>query len=118
MLAIDSDKTAKKRKRLPIPRLLGVDSTRIPYMQGLMVTCTDEQYKANIKNLPESWQDVNEKGTEVTKRQLVMAAWGEYKNDHNALLFQETILNTRAHTHKVTQYDTLLAQSVVTHNDV
>jgi len=46
-----------------------------------------------------------------------MAAWGEYKDDHIALLFQQAILNTKAHPNTITQYDTLLAQSVVS-NDV
>jgi hypothetical protein len=47
-----------------------------------------------------------------------MAAWGEYKDDHNTLHFQEAILSTNAHLHTVTQYDTMLAQTIVTHNDV
>ena len=47
-----------------------------------------------------------------------MAVWGEYKDDHVALQFQEVVLSTRAHPHAVTQFDTLLAQSVVKHNDV
>ena len=40
---------------------------------GLVDTYTNEQDKAVINNLPESWQDINEKGTLVTKRQLTMA---------------------------------------------
>ena len=116
--AMDIDKTHRKRKRLPTPWLLGTEPIRIPHVTGLMDTYTDDMYKVVIHNLPELWHDINEKGTLATKRQLTMAAWGEYKDDHNALLFQQAILNTRAHPHTVTQYDTLLAQSVVMHNDV
>jgi len=107
----------KKRKMQPPPRLHGMDPNMIPFLKGLIDTYTDEQFKAAIKKLPEAWQDLNEKGIIVTKRQLLIAAWGEYKDDHGTLQFQEAILSTRAHPHTVTQYDTLLAQSVVTHND-
>ena len=95
-----------------------MDPIRIPHLTEFLDTYTDEQYKAIINNMPDLWQDINEKGTLVTKRQLKMAAWGEYKDDHSALLFQITILNTKAHPYTVTQYDTLLAQSGVMHNDV
>jgi hypothetical protein len=105
-------------KRLLTPRPPGIDQLRIPHLAELLDTYTNEQFKTSINNLPDSWQDINDKGTIVTKRQLKMATWGEYKDDHSALLFQTTILNTRPHPHTATQYDTLLAQSVVTHNDV
>jgi hypothetical protein len=64
-----------------------MDPIRIPYLKGLLDTYTDEQYKVAIKNLPEYWQDVNKNSKVVTKRQLIMAAWGEYKDAHSALLF-------------------------------
>ena len=64
------------------------------------------------------WQEINEKATIVTKRQFLIAVWGEYKDDHSALQFHEAVSSTRAHPHTVTQYDTVLAQSFVTHNDV
>ncbi len=47
-----------------------------------------------------------------------MSTWGEYKDDHSVLMFQTSILNTRPHPQTVTQYDTHLAQSAVTQNDV
>ena len=43
---------------------------------------------------------------------------GSYKDDHILLQFQHTIMSTRQHTSTVTQYDTLLAQSIVDQNDV
>ena len=73
-----------------------MDPIRIPYLKGLLDTYTDEQYKAAIAKLPEAWQDVNEKGTLVTKGLLLMAAWAEYTDDYSALQFQEAILNTGA----------------------
>ena len=45
-------------------------------------------------------------------------ALGAYKDDHNVLLFQQAVMSTRQHTNTVTQYDTLLAQSIVNQNDV
>jgi hypothetical protein len=47
-----------------------------------------------------------------------MTLWGEYKDDHIALQFHEAILSTREHPQTVTQYDTQLAQSIATHNNV
>jgi hypothetical protein len=47
-----------------------------------------------------------------------MAHWGAYKDDHSVFTFQQTILQTRHHPNTVTQYDTLLAQSIVEQNDV
>jgi hypothetical protein len=65
----------------------------------------------NAKRLTaENGQRAGEKGTLVTKRHRTMAVWGEYKDDHSALLFQQAILNTKARPSTVTQYDTLLAQ--------
>ena len=46
-----------------------------------------------------------------------MALWGECKDDHNAFQFQQAILSNREHPQTITQYDTLLAQSIVAHND-
>jgi hypothetical protein len=115
---IDPDETHRKRRRIPTPWLLGTKPIRIPHLTGHLDTYTDEYYKVVINNLPKSWQDINEKGTLVTKRQLTMAALGEYKDDHNALVFQQAILNTRAHPHTIMQHDTLFAQSVVMHNNV
>ena len=61
---------------------------------------------------------MNDRGTTLTKRQLDMARWGAYKDDHNVLTFQQTIMLTRQYPNTVTQYDTLLAQSIVEQNDV
>ncbi len=61
---------------------------------------------------------MNDKGITETKRQLEMAQWEAYKDDHNVLTFQQTIMLTRQFPTTVTQYDTLLAQSIVDHNDV
>ena len=47
-----------------------------------------------------------------------MAQWGAYKDDHSILKFQQTIMSTRQHTNTATQYDTLLAQSIVDQKDV
>jgi hypothetical protein len=87
-----------------------MDPNTIPTLKNLLDTYTGEQFKAVIMKQPKAWQEINEKGTIVTKRQLLMAVWGEYKDDHNALQFHEAVLSTRAHPHTVTQYDTLLAQ--------
>jgi len=74
--AIELDNKMIKRRMLPTPRLPGMDPIKITYLKGLFDTYTDEQYEATIKNLPEAWQDVNEKGTVITNRLLLMAAWG------------------------------------------
>jgi hypothetical protein len=81
------DFSKRERGMPPTPRLHGTDPIRISFLKGLLEAYTDEQYKAAIKNLPDAWQDVNEKGKFVTKRQLLMAAWGEYKDHHIALQF-------------------------------
>jgi hypothetical protein len=47
-----------------------------------------------------------------------MAQWGSYKDDHSVLTFHQTILSTRPFPQNVTQYDTLLAQSIINQNDV
>ena len=61
---------------------------------------------------------MNERGTRVTKRQLEMAHWGSYKDDHSVLTFQQTIMHTKQHPKTVTQFDTLLAQSIFEQNGV
>jgi hypothetical protein len=87
-------------------------------MSELLATCTDEQYNTVIHHLPKGWTATNERGNVVTKRQLEMAQWGFYKDDHIVLTFQQAILSTRQHPQTVTQYDTLLAQYILDHNDV
>ena len=47
-----------------------------------------------------------------------MAQWGSYKDDHRVLTFQHAIISTRPFPQNVTQYDTLLAQSIVDQSDV
>jgi hypothetical protein len=64
----------RMHKRLPTPRPPGKDPHRIPHLAELLDTYTDEQFKTTINNLPDSWQDTNEKDTIVTKRQLKMAS--------------------------------------------
>jgi hypothetical protein len=61
---------------------------------------------------------MNDRGIRVTKRQLEMAHWGAYKDDHGVLTIQQTIMQIRHHPNIFTQYDTLLAQSIVEQNDV
>ena len=61
---------------------------------------------------------MNDRGAKVTKRQLEMAQWGAYKDDHIVLKFQQTITRTEHHTNNATQYDKLLAQSIVDQTDV
>jgi hypothetical protein len=74
----------KKRYRTPPPQLLTPKATKIPIWKQLLDTCTDEQYKEIINQLPAAWQATNEKGDRVTKSQLQMIIWEEYKDDHNA----------------------------------
>ncbi len=47
-----------------------------------------------------------------------MAQWRAYKDDHSVLKLQQTIPNTRQYPNTVTQFDTLLTQSIVKQNDV
>ncbi len=47
-----------------------------------------------------------------------MAGRGSYKDDHCVLTFQQAIISIRHYPRSVTQYDTLLAQSIVDQNDV
>jgi len=47
-----------------------------------------------------------------------MAQWEAYKDDHTVITFQQTIMLTRQFPTIVTQYDSLLAQSIVDQNDV
>ena len=54
----------------------------------------------------------------LQKDNLKWRTGGAYKDDHNVLTFQQAILHTRHHPNTVTQFDTLLAQSIVEHNDV
>jgi hypothetical protein len=58
MHAIDPNKTHRKCRRLPNPRLLGTDPMRIPHLTGLLDTYIDKKHKAVINNLRESWQDI------------------------------------------------------------
>jgi len=67
MHATDPDNTYRERRWLPTPRPLGTDPIRIPHLTELLDTYTDEQYKARINNLYDSWQDKNEKGALITK---------------------------------------------------
>ena len=87
-------------------------------LTDLLATCTDEQYTQIIHQLPEGWSTTNDRGTRVTKRQLEMAHWGAYKDDHSVLTFQQTIMHTRQYSNTVTQFDTLLEQSIVEQNDI
>jgi len=47
-----------------------------------------------------------------------MTQCGAYKDDHSVLTFQLAILSTRQHANTITQFETLLAESIVNHNDV
>ena len=68
--------------------------------------------------MPEGWIATKVRGNIVTKRQLEIANWGAYKDGHIVLKFQQTIMSIRQYTHTLTQYDTLLAQSIVDQNNV
>jgi hypothetical protein len=61
---------------------------------------------------------MNDRGTIATNRQLEMKQWEAYNADHNVLTFQQTIMHTRQYPNTVTQYDVLIAQSIVDQNDV
>jgi len=71
-----------------------------------------------MEHLPEGWSVTNDKGSNVTKRQIEMAQWGVYKDDHSVVTFHKKISSTRQHANTVTQYDTLFAQPIVDQNDV
>ena len=71
-------------------------------MTELLDTCTDAQYIQIIKSLPIDWSATNDIGMTVTKRQLQMAQWEAYKDDHNVLAFQQTILHTRQYPNTIT----------------
>jgi hypothetical protein len=114
------DRASKRRKR---QRCSGEPSQpphphTISRLTELLGTCTDAQYIQIIKSLPTDWSATNDRGKTITKRQLEMAQWESYKDDHIVLTFQQTIMLTRQISTTVTQYDTLLAQSIVEHNDV
>ena len=83
----------------------------ISRMNELLDTCTDAQYIQIIKSLPTEWSATNDRGMTVTKRQLEMAQWQSYKDDHNVLTFKQLILNTRHYPNTITQFDTLLAHN-------
>jgi hypothetical protein len=109
----------KSRKhRAPEERAHSSYPKTIPGLTDLLATCTDEQYIQIIHQLPEGWSATNERGTRVTKRQSEIGHWGAYKDDHSVLTFQQTILHTRQYSNTTTQFDTLLAQSIVEQNDV
>jgi hypothetical protein len=57
-------------------------------MTELLDTCTDAQYIQIIKSLPTEWSAMNDRGMAVTKRQLEVAQWKSYKDDHGVLTFQ------------------------------
>jgi hypothetical protein len=90
----------------------------IARLSELLDTYTDKQYIEIIKNLPAGWSATNERDMPVTKRQLEMAQWEAYKDDHSVLTFQQTIMLTKQPPTTVTQYDTLLAHSIVDQNDL
>ena len=118
--ATKGDRVPMSRKRQyssgePLP---GPHPYTTPRLSELLDTCTDATYKDIIRRLPEGWSATNAKGITVTKRQLEMSQWGKHKDDHNVLTFQQTIMLTRQFPNTLTQYDTLLAQSIVDQNDV
>jgi hypothetical protein len=110
--APQNDRVSMCRKRQHSSR----ESLQAPHphmisgLSELLDTCTDAQYIEIIKNLPAEWTATNDRGMTVTKRQLEMAQWEAYKDDHNVLTLQQTIMLTRQFPTTLTQYDTLLAQ--------
>jgi hypothetical protein len=103
----------KRERPPPAPSYHSSELLTIQHITDLHDTCTKEQYTEVIHLLSEGWQTINDKGSTVTKPKLKMSQWEAYKDDHITLLFQQVILSTRQHPQTVTQYDTLLAQSVV-----
>jgi hypothetical protein len=87
----------------------GPKSVSLSRLTGLLATCTDEQFTEIIHRLSTCWTALNDRGNTVTKRKLEIAQWGAYRDDHNALAFQQTRMLTRQYPTTVTQYDTLLA---------
>jgi len=83
------DRVSKSRKRQhssgePLP---GPHPHTIYRLSELLDTCTDAQYIEIIKCLPADWSTTNDRGIRVTKRQLEMAQWGAYKDEHIVLRF-------------------------------
>jgi hypothetical protein len=83
------------KRRATATRAQGSYPHTISCLIDLLATCTDEQYAKIIQQLLEGWSAMNDRGTIVTKRQLEMAQWGAYKDDHSVLTFQQTIMHTR-----------------------
>jgi len=81
----------------------GAQPLTISRLSDLLATCTYDKYTTIIHHMPEGWIAMNDRGNIVTKCQLEMAQWGAYKDDHNVLKFQQTIMSTKQHTTKVTQ---------------
>jgi len=91
----------------------------ISRLSELLSTCTHERDLEIIRQLPAGWAATNDRGYTIPKRQQEMPQCGAYKDDHNVLTFQQTILSAREHANTDTQFDTLLAQSIaVDQNDV
>ena len=86
---------SRKRQQSSGEPLLTPHPHTIARLTELLDTCTDTQYIDIIKSLPADWSATNERGITVTKRQLEMAQWEAYKEDHIVLTFQQTTMLTR-----------------------
>ena len=88
-LAPTGDRVSKSRKRphFSVERLPSPHLHTISRLSELLPTCIDEQFLEIIRQLQAGWTTTNGRGNTVTKRQLEMAQWGAYKDDHNVLTF-------------------------------
>jgi hypothetical protein len=79
--------STKLDKLPPTPIYHSSELLTTQHLTDLLDTRKDEQYAKFIHQLPEGWQEINDKRSTVAKRQLQMSQWGAYKDDHNTLLF-------------------------------
>jgi len=96
----------------PIPRPPPCQSYKITHLMDALNT-HDQHIKTLIKSLPEDWAGYNDRGSLVTKRQLLQSAWGELKESDSLQAFQPAILTALPPpTTTVTQYTTYLTSAI------
>jgi hypothetical protein len=79
-------------------------------------TCTFTEFTYRIQQLPINSQDINNKGTLITKRQLSMSHWASYKTDERISHFQTAVMQAYPPSYLVTQYDTQLVNARMAKN--
>ena len=73
----------------------------------------DLHNKTRIQTLPDNWSNYNEKGSLITKRQLLQSAWGELKESDSLQAFQQAIITSiPPPANTVTQYTTHLTSAI------